>query len=108
MASAHKLVSMANQIGKFFVTQPEADPASGIADHLEKFWDPSMRKAIIAHLHVGGEGMAPEVRSAVERLARGADVSDTPFESYGAAGPEITGKKPARKSSSAGKAKNST
>ncbi len=69
--SASKLVSMANQIGKFFVTQPGADAAADVADHLKKFWDPSMIRAIVEHLRSGGEGMQPEVRLAVERLAMG-------------------------------------
>ena len=42
-----KLVMMANQIGKFFAPQKTVDPVAGIADHLEKFWDPRMRSAII-------------------------------------------------------------
>ena len=43
-----KLVMMANQIGKFFEPQREGDPVAGIADHLEKFWDPRMKASIVA------------------------------------------------------------
>ena len=39
----HKLVYMANQIGKFFVSQGDEQAVPGIADHLKKFWDPRMR-----------------------------------------------------------------
>ena len=47
--SPDKLVYMANQIGKFFASQGEAQAVAGIASHLEKFWDPRMRRAIGAH-----------------------------------------------------------
>ena len=67
-ASADKLVMMANQIGLFFARQREADPAVAIADHLEKFWDPRMRIAIVAHLAQGGAGLDGPVREAVGRL----------------------------------------
>ncbi len=63
-----KLVMMANQIGKFFVPQRNADPAAAIAAHLERFWDPRMRAAIIAHLKAGGADLDPKVREAVSRL----------------------------------------
>ncbi|MSP76779.1 MAG: formate dehydrogenase [Rhodospirillaceae bacterium] len=67
-AAAEKLVTMANQIGRFFVPQRDADPAAAIADHLEKFWDPRMRAAIVAHLAAGGAGLDGPVREAVGRL----------------------------------------
>ena len=66
--SPDKLVYMANQIGKFFASQGEAQAAAGIANHLEKFWDPRMRLAIFTHLEAGGAGLEPLVRQAVERL----------------------------------------
>ena len=63
-----RLVTMANQIGQFFVPQRRGDPAAAIADHLRKFWDPRMRAAIVAHLEAGGEGLDGPVREAVRRL----------------------------------------
>lgn len=66
-----KLVMMANQIGKFHVSQRQGDPAAAIADHLRRFWDPGMRAAIVAHLERGGEGLDDAVRQAVRRLADG-------------------------------------
>ena len=68
--SPDKLVYMANQIGKFFASQGEAQAVAGIANHLEKFWDPRMRRAIGAHLDAGGAGLDPLVKRAVERLTR--------------------------------------
>jgi formate dehydrogenase subunit delta len=65
-----KLVLMANQIGTFFTSQGPDKAAAEIADHLRKFWEPRMRAAITAHLRAGGEGLRPEVRLAIEELAR--------------------------------------
>ena len=67
--SPDKLVYMANQIGKYFESQPGHDPAAGIADHLKKFWDPSMRRRIVAHAAEGGAGLDPVVLQAVRTLA---------------------------------------
>ena len=69
--SAEKLVTMANQIGRFFVPQRGIDPAAAIATHLRKFWDPRMRAAIVAHLENGGEGLDETDRQAVLRLKDG-------------------------------------
>ena len=66
--SPDRLVYMANQIGAFFASQHGHDPADGIADHLRKFWDPRMRKAIIAHAAEGGAGLKPDVLRAVRAL----------------------------------------
>ena len=66
--SPDKLTYMANQIGKFFSSQGEDKAAPLIADHLVKFWDPRMRKAIAAHLAEGGSGLDPAVRTAVASL----------------------------------------
>jgi formate dehydrogenase subunit delta len=67
--SPDKLVYMANQIGKFFAHQGEDKAVAGVADHLEKFWDPRMRAAIVAHLDGGGDGLAPLVREAIKKLS---------------------------------------
>jgi formate dehydrogenase subunit delta len=69
----HRLVYMANQIGKFFVSQGEEQAVPGIADHLQKFWDPRMRAQILGHLDAGGVGLDPPVRRAVEQLRQAAN-----------------------------------
>ncbi|MFL9500271.1 formate dehydrogenase subunit delta [Rhodopseudomonas palustris] len=66
--SPDRLVYMANQIGAFFRSQGADKAVPGITEHLKKFWEPRMRRAIIAHLEAGGDGLAPEVRAAVEAL----------------------------------------
>lgn len=66
--SPDKLVHMANQIGKFFAGQGDEMAVPLITDHLVKFWDPRMRKAIVAHLAEGGGGLDHVVRKAVGNL----------------------------------------
>ena len=68
--SPDKLVYMANQIGRFFVSQGKDAAVGAVADHLVKFWDPRMRVAILAHLESGGAGLDPCVRDAVAILRK--------------------------------------
>ena len=63
-----KLVYMANQIGAFFKAQDATTASAKIAEHIIKFWDPRMRKAIIAHLYAGGAGLDPATHLAVKEL----------------------------------------
>jgi formate dehydrogenase subunit delta len=63
-----KLVYMANQIGAFFKSQDLDTASAKIAEHITKFWDPRMRRAIVAHLDAGGAGLDPAARRAVETL----------------------------------------
>jgi len=68
--SPDKLVYMANQIGTFFKSQgPERAPAS-IAEHISKFWDPRMRRAILDHIaqHETATGLEPSVLEAIKSL----------------------------------------
>ncbi|HRD35588.1 MAG TPA: formate dehydrogenase subunit delta [Rhodocyclaceae bacterium] len=65
----HKLIKMANQIGDFFEAWPDATLASAeVASHLQRYWAPSMREAILAHFQAGGEGLSPLVRLALASL----------------------------------------
>jgi formate dehydrogenase subunit delta len=63
-----RLIYMANQIGKFFQSQGHDQAVAGVADHIHKFWDPRMLKAIFAHLDAGGAGLDPNVREAIASL----------------------------------------
>ena len=67
-----RLIYMANQIGKFFQSQGHDKAVSGVADHIRKFWDPRMRKAIFAHLEAGGAGLDPNVLEALTTLQKAA------------------------------------
>jgi len=68
MSSPDKLVYMANQIGKFFVSQGEKEAVEGVATHIRKFWEPRMRNKIFAHIDAGGAGLDPLVRKALDTL----------------------------------------
>ena len=56
---AGKLVKMANQIADFFAAEPDAKVGvAGVVNHICKFWEPRMRKAILAAFDAGQtEGM---------------------------------------------------
>jgi len=41
---------------------------AAIAAHLERFWDPRMRAAVLAHLDAGGTGLDANVRDAIATL----------------------------------------
>jgi formate dehydrogenase subunit delta len=67
---AERLVAMANDIGKFFAADPDkAEAARGVATHVRRFWDPRMRREIIAHYKNGGAGLDDVPRSAIAILA---------------------------------------
>lgn len=69
MSHDSNLVYVANQIGKFFARQPADKAVAAIADHLFKYWDPRMRKAIVAHLEQhAGVGLDPNALAAVEKV----------------------------------------
>jgi formate dehydrogenase subunit delta len=51
---AAKLVKMANQIAAFFAAEPVRTAAvEGVANHIKRFWEPRMRRAILAQLDAG-------------------------------------------------------
>ena len=66
--SPDKLAYMANQIGKFFAHQKHEQAVASISDHLRRFWDPRMRKTIVANLDSPTLKLDPTVREAVEQL----------------------------------------
>jgi formate dehydrogenase subunit delta len=66
--SHDRLAYMANQIGRFFASQKPDTAVAGIEDHIMKFWDPRMRKALVTQLAEGQVELDPLVRQAVERI----------------------------------------
>jgi formate dehydrogenase subunit delta len=64
-----KLVYMANQISTAFRHQEPDKAAAATYDHLWHFWDPRMRRLIVAHLQSGATDLNPVAAAAVERLA---------------------------------------
>ena len=61
---------MANDIGAFFNAEADkTQAAKNVANHLTRYWDPRMRRQIIAHYREGGAGFDDIVRSAVALLS---------------------------------------
>ena len=65
-----KLVRMANQIGIFFDTQSGPNRAASVADHINKFWEPRMRRQFLHLYDTGAEGFSPIVREAAASVRR--------------------------------------
>jgi len=63
-----QLVTMANQIGSFFRSYPDAEQAKkDIADHIKRFWTSNMCKQIAEHVTKNqGKGLEPIVESAIK------------------------------------------
>jgi formate dehydrogenase subunit delta len=61
------LVSMANQIGRFYQAYPNHDEVlASTARHIRRSWDPRMRSALLHHVDTeAGEGLDPLVLEAV-------------------------------------------
>lgn len=63
------LVKMANEIAAFFLSEsPPEQAAKDVANHLQRFWDPRMRREIVAHGQAGGAGLSQLASSAVRLL----------------------------------------
>ncbi len=68
--SPEKLAYMANQIGKFFAHQKHEQAVASIADHLQRFWDPRMRRTILTQYDDVKSRLDPLVQEAVEQLRK--------------------------------------
>jgi len=54
--SPDKLIHMANQIAAFFRSKPHAEGVAGVADHINKFWEPRMRAQLFELVDGGNTG----------------------------------------------------
>jgi formate dehydrogenase subunit delta len=71
-----KIVRMANQIATFFESKPHHLGVAGVAEHINKFWEPRMRGSLFAIIDAGGGGLKPLVVEASPTIRRpGAPVS---------------------------------
>lgn len=66
-SNVENLVAMANQIGDFFETMKNRERSlEEITGHLKRFWEPRMRRALMAHVDArGGEGLKSIVLEAL-------------------------------------------
>lgn len=70
-----KLVHMANQIATFCQSNPDgARHTADVADHINKFWDPRMRRQLVEALRAQDiSGVHPLVRGAADDIRLPAD-----------------------------------
>jgi len=61
------LITMANQIGTFFEAMPDREEAlEGVAQHIKKFWEPRMRRALLAYVDSeDSSSLRPFVRESI-------------------------------------------
>ena len=67
MQEIEHLVKMANQIADNFGFHDDA--IERIADHLQRFWAPSMRGKLLDYHAGGGQGLQRAVQEALQRLS---------------------------------------
>ncbi|TIT03073.1 MAG: formate dehydrogenase [Mesorhizobium sp.] len=70
MSTSEKLVRMANQIAAFFHSKPREEGIAGVAEHINKFWEPRMRRQLFEMLDSGGEGFNELVVAASTGIRR--------------------------------------
>ena len=64
-----RLVDMVNDIANFFASEPDhALGVAGVAGHIRRYWEPRMRKQMLAHLEAGGHGLSDLAREGVQEL----------------------------------------
>lgn len=73
-----RLIEMANQIARFFASQPRGSAPDAVADHLRAYWDPAMRRRIVAWTQAGGAGLDPVALDAVLLMAAGGGSAHVP------------------------------
>lgn len=70
LSTREKLVIMANQIAAFFHSKPREEGLAGVAEHINKFWEPRMRRQLFEMLDGDGEGYDELVVAAAARIKR--------------------------------------
>jgi formate dehydrogenase subunit delta len=64
-----RLIKMANDIGDFFNAESNKEiAAEGVKKHIQRSWDPRMRREIIAYCQQDGAALSDLARTAVSRL----------------------------------------
>ena len=69
--NVERMITMANDIANFFAAEPDRQVGiDGVTNHLRKYWEPRMRKQIIAHVRAHGpDGLSDLAQAAVAKLA---------------------------------------
>jgi formate dehydrogenase subunit delta len=67
------MVRMANQIGGFFKSYGPVEGRKEIANHINSFWEPRMRRDLFKYLAEGGNEFSPEVMAAIDLIRKPAN-----------------------------------
>ena len=65
-----KLRVMTNQIATFFRSKPRDEGVAGVAEHINKFWEPRMRRQLFEMIESGEPGFDELVLEAVPKVRR--------------------------------------
>lgn len=68
--SPEKLIYQANQIARFFRSKPHAEGVAGVAEHINKFWEPRIRRQFFELVDGGGKGFDELVLEAASTVRR--------------------------------------
>ncbi|RWE25006.1 MAG: formate dehydrogenase [Mesorhizobium sp.] len=69
-STREKLVRIANQIAAFFHSKPREEGIAGVAEHINKFWEPRMRRQLFEMLDGGTEHFDDLVIAASAKIKR--------------------------------------
>ncbi|MCG7507947.1 formate dehydrogenase subunit delta [Mesorhizobium retamae] len=69
-STSEKLVRMANQIATFFHSKPREEGLTGVAEHINKFWEPRMRRQFFEMLDSGSSEFDELVVAASAKIRR--------------------------------------
>jgi formate dehydrogenase subunit delta len=67
------MVRMANQIGTFFKGYGQEEGTKEIANHMNSYWEPRMRREFLAFTAKGGAGLEPMVIAAAALVRKPKD-----------------------------------
>jgi formate dehydrogenase subunit delta len=62
------MVHKANSIAQFFSAYPREEAIGSVAEHIEHFWEPRMRRQLLEYSNRGGAGLHELVALAIQRL----------------------------------------
>lgn len=65
-----KLITMANQIARFMELKPHEEGVTGLASHINDYWEPRMRRQLFEMLDAGGKGFRQLVLDAAPQIRR--------------------------------------
>lgn len=68
MSTEDRLIYMANQIARNLAAQGPEQSVQMVADHILDFWDPSMKRRIVALASDRPEALSAIARAAVGRI----------------------------------------